>query len=129
MSEFEYIDAYQNGIELIAMAAMDFSTLFFAYVVAAYLVGKSIRKPIAIAMSTIYSFFLLGPFAAMFSTQLSVNNLLAEALQIFPNSAYFKDQAPSVVFGMLVGFTPGLVAWIASLFYMHGYLRKDSPPA
>ena len=37
MSEFEFIDAYQSGIELIAMAAMDFATLFFAYVVAVYL--------------------------------------------------------------------------------------------
>ena len=77
-------------------------------------------------MSAIYSFFLVGPFVANVSTQVSLNHLISQVVIQYPDSAYFSGYSPGLAFSLLISLIPALTAWISSLFYMHGYVRRGA---
>ena len=54
MTEFEYIEAYRNSLELIGTANMGFVTMLFAYVVVAYIVGKSLNRVPGISQQSLF---------------------------------------------------------------------------
>ena len=124
MTEFDYIEVVQANLEFIRSAAMDFTTVFFAYAITAHLVGKSLTKPIAMLISVIYTLFLLGPFTGILGTMNTQLDFLYEAKRLFPESVFFASQVGSTFIVLAVVFVPLAAAWVASLFYMHGYLRR-----
>ena len=124
MTEFEYIEVIQANQEFLRSAAMDFATVFFAYAITAHLVGKSLTKPIAILISVIYSLFLLGPFSGILGPMNTEIDFLYEAKERFPDSVFFASQVGNMVIFAAITFVPTISAWVASLFYMHGYVRR-----
>lgn len=123
MTEFEYIEAYRNTLELIGTAKMHFVTMLLAYVLTAYFAGKTLNRAIAVSVSVLYTCFVGGPLATVYGLQFSLDNLLEDVNRAFPNSAFFENHAASGTLGIALGFAPAVLGWLGSLIYMHAYIR------
>lgn len=124
MSEYQYFEAIYLNMEYLRAAAMDFTTVFFAYAVSAHLVGRSLGRRTAILTSTIYSLFLLAPFTAIIMTGRGHTGLMERATTTYPDSVAFFIPHNALVM-IPITFLPATIAWIVSLAYMHGVVRKD----
>jgi len=125
MTEFEYIEAASIAIEFVRSAAMDFVAVFFAYCVCAHFAGSSMPRRVAMGVSLIYTLFLLNPFAGLFGGMTNYLSLMSAGFENFPHSAFFRE-APNTVVPRLLVLTAPILGWLASLAYMHFWIRRDS---
>ena len=122
MTEFEFIEAASMNLEFIRSAAMDFITVFFAYVVTAHLAGKSMQTTVAVALPFLYTLFLLGPFSGIIGTTIAHVNLVNEAIRQYADSVVFVAE-PNEVLYLITAFVPSSIGWLFSLVYMHKFVR------
>jgi hypothetical protein len=111
-------------LEFIRSAAMDFVAVFFAYCVTAHFVGKQMNGSIAVGVTAVYTLFLLNPFLALIGVTDSYLDIVSSAIGLYPDSAFFET-VPNDAFLRLVVLAAPLLGWMASVFYMHGWIRKD----
>jgi hypothetical protein len=58
MTEYEFLDFTNSSVSLIVQSGFNFISVFFAYIVCAYLVGSKISRIQAIALTTAYTIYL-----------------------------------------------------------------------
>lgn len=63
MTEAEIIELIYMNIEAIASNVMNITTIFFAYVICAFLVGKKLNRSWSALVSACYTIFLIAPFS------------------------------------------------------------------
>ena len=123
MSEFEFIEAYHLAQDWVLDASMSSVAVTFAYIVASYVAGENLSKTAAIGMTTIYSLFLLGPLGGMMGACTRIIGTIEQYRATHPEGWAF-EQAPGV--GVyLVALLPVVLAWFASLSYLHLYVRRN----
>lgn len=61
MSEYETFQAMMLSLDMAVVASMNFMAIVFAYLVAAFVTGKSLPKSVAVGTSFIYTIFLIPP--------------------------------------------------------------------
>ncbi len=121
MSEFEFIEAYHLALDLVVNAAMNSVVVTFAYIVASYMAGEKLSKVAALGMTAIYSLFLLGPLGGMFGGCTRIIKTVERYFEIYPEGWAFQ-QMPGIDL-YFVTLIPVLLAWLASLMYLHLYVR------
>ena len=123
MTEFEFLTATDAALGFAVEAARFFFTVFAAYVLAAHFAGKSLSKLVAVLISVLYSLFLTGPIAGIFESIESFAHLQTLYFQQYPDGVIVRRRDfPGTV--LLITVAPLVLGWFASLFYMHGYVRK-----
>lgn len=125
MSEFEYVESLIANISFVRAAAMDFVTVFFAYCLAAHLVGSQLQRIVAVSMSAIYSLFLINPFLGMLAGMNSQIRMQAIAHSQYPDSAFIQEASNSSLVILMV-VAPPLLGWLASLLYLHVFVRTSN---
>ena len=124
MTEFEALGLIDILHSRVASSSMDCITVFFAYVVCVYLVGKKLVPKLAIGISVLFSCFMLGP---MISIAVNAYNLSAMATRYedkFGPTDIWLGPAMSPVLTVSLTLVPLILAWVAALWYLHGYVRK-----
>lgn len=123
MTEFEILKLADIYLTRMAVASMDITTVFFAYVVCAFLAGSKIRRLLAVGVSVMYSLFLLGPTAVLFTGSRYLATTYQQYNTLFPHGAFPAWTDSSWVITTLP-IVPVILAWITSLIYMHAYVRE-----
>lgn len=100
---------------------MDFVTVFFAYAVSSHMFGNSFSKPVAIAVTVIYSLFSLVTFFTLVDSTFNATELISGLNTSHPDSVY--EVAASTTLGLTVTLGPLIAAWLASVIYLHVYVR------
>jgi hypothetical protein len=129
MTEFEAFEAMMMSTELGVGASMNFVALVFAYLVAAFVVGKSLPKGVAIGTSAIYTIFLVPP----------LNGVVANFARVYEGDRFIRSTNPDswllpadpLSLPLLVSLFvfPMIAGWLGSLYFMHFYIRRLSDPA
>ena len=122
MTEHEYIQNILYNYELMRPWYMDFVTVFFAYSVASHLFGHSLHKSAALAISSIYTMFSLVTFMALVDAIQHASELIHSMNTNYPDAIYSTDVSASL--SLMVALGPLALAWLASIFYLHVYVRK-----
>lgn len=123
MSEFEFIESYHLALDLVLDASMNGVAVTFAYILASYIAGKSLSKTAAVGMTTLYSLFLLGPLGGMLGGCTRIISTLERYLDTYPDGWAF-ERVPGVDLYLVV-LLPVVLAWFASLIYLHLYVRRN----
>ena len=124
MTEFEFLTAIGDAFGFSVQAAMGFFTVFGAYVLTAHFAGKALSKPVAISISVLYSIFLSGPVTGIFLAAYKVEHLENLYFEQYPAGEIVRSFGSPEILLFIIAF-PLLLGWLASLVYMHGYIRKN----
>ena len=125
MSEFEIYEALMMTTEMGVFASMNFVAIVFAYLVAAFVTGKSLSRTVALTLSATYTIFLVPHFVGCLTNITGAYDAGVYLSATFPDSwAATGASIPMAVLLALFG-VPMLLGWIGSLFYMHGYIRSS----
>ena len=111
MTEYEYLDFQASMGSLATENAMSFITVFFAYIVCAYLVGKKITTIQSIGLTLAYSPFSLLTILGLF------DNLsdFYEVAKRYPQYANDPGDVRVYIYG---GPLALFSAWLMSIVYM-----------
>ena len=90
----------------------------------AHFAGKTFSKLVAMSISTLYSLFLTGPLTGIFLNVYSVAHLEALYFEQYPRGQIVRSLGSPELLLFIIAF-PLLLGWLASLVYMHGYIRKN----
>jgi len=124
MSEFEIYEAMMMALDLSVTASMNFVAIVFAYVVAAYVAGKSLPRNVALGTSTAYTLFLIPPFAGTLGN-LDRNYDGALHLQAeYPESWMLIDDPMGFAPIAFLFAIPMILGWLGSIYFMHGFIRS-----
>jgi hypothetical protein len=105
---------------------MNFVAIVFAYLVAAYVAGKSLPCNIAIGLSFIFAVFFVPPFMGTLDNLRRAFDAGACLTSQFPDSwAAQSSVLPFVLYAVLFG-VPMIAGWLGSLYYMHVYVRGSA---
>ena len=126
MSEFEFLEAVNFVAANLANSAINFFTVFLAYVVAAHFAGKTLSRLVAVCVSIVYTLFLIGPSVGIVNSSITALDLRIHYHIQYPEGVLMS--LPSVGIGTLLAFTlvPPLLGWVGSLVYMHAVIRRDN---
>ena len=124
-TEYEFLSAIDAAFGFAVAAAMVVYSVFGAYVLTSHFAGKSFSKFVAISTSVLYSLFLTGPIIGIFLNVYQWDHLRSLYFLQFPDGELIRGTlSPEAALMAIVG--PLFLGWLASLVYMHGYVRK--PP-
>ena len=126
MSEYEIIDVISSLRLEGAEHVMNFVTVMFSYVVAAYVVGAKLSRFQALFVTALYSFFVPGPILAMYETMVTARDihvLYGDAVPVNTSAIGWLTGIPIAVPLSL------LLAWISSLLFMLHMRRQSSESA
>ena len=126
MSEFEIFEAMMIAMNLAVTASMNFVAIVFAYLVAAFVAGKSLPRGVAIGTSLIYTVFLIPPFNGTINNLRRVYDGDVVIRATYPESWLVPSDPTSFELLAFLFAFPMLAGWLGSLYYMHLYTRRDS---
>jgi uncharacterized membrane protein YecN with MAPEG domain len=124
MTEFEALELIDILQSRVASSSMDCITVFFAYVVCVYLVGKKLVPKMAIGISVLFSCFMLGPMTAIAVNAYNLSAMATRYEDKFGLTDIWLGPAMSPVLTVSLTLVPLILAWVAALWYLHGYVRK-----
>ena len=78
---------------------------------------------VAVTISTLYSLFLIGPIGGMYGSTFAMIAMHEEAVGEYPDSADLQNVIVSDAFVLFAA--PPVAGWIASLIYLHAYVRRE----
>ena len=104
---------------------MAFFSVFGAYVLVAHFAGRAFSRFVAITTSVLYTLFLTGPVTGIYLSVQQGRNLREQYYLQYPDGAILQDVLPAAVLFAVIVF-PLFLGWLASLIYMHGYIRGNS---
>ena len=106
-------------------ASMNFVALVFAYLVAAFVAGKSLPKGIAVGTSAIYTIFLIPPFNGVIVNFIRVYDGDQYMRLTYPDTWTIPSEPLSMEILMFLFTFPMLAGWLGSLYFMHFYIRRS----
>jgi formate hydrogenlyase subunit 3/multisubunit Na+/H+ antiporter MnhD subunit len=127
MTEFELLQLIRDWSELSATTEATFLTLLFAYLLAAYFVGRALTRTQLYVLTAIYSVAILRTVAAYFR---QLSRVLEFGDQLGDLGSSYTLRIPA--FAPYVMATIWLVGFGASLFFMRTCRRAlpdDQPSA
>ena len=125
MSEFEIYDAMMMSIDMSVTASMNFVAIVFAYVVAAYVAGKSLPRNVALGTTTAYTLFLVPHFLGMLGNLRRNYDGVVQLQAEYPESWTLIDDPIGFAPLALLFAIPMFVGWLGSIYFMHGYVRRS----
>ena len=123
MTEFELIETWYLAAQIGANTFVSSSTVIFAYILVAHFAGKSLEPKIAAALTALYSLFLVGSIGARFGPMFTSIRIAAEYSERFPDGNGL-DGGTSILPHLIFGQLPFILAWVASIYYLHFHVRK-----
>lgn len=123
MTEYEFLSAIDAAFGFATGAAMAFYSVFGAYVVVAHFAGKSFSRFVAVSTSVLYSLFLTGPIVGILLHVGQAHHLRELYNLQYPEGVVVRDMLPPELLLTIIA-CPLLIGWMASLIYMHGYVRR-----
>ncbi len=124
MTEFETLELFDILLNRVASSSMDCITVFFAYAVCVYLVGKNLVPKLAIAVSILFSLFMSGPMTSIAVNAYNISAVAIRYEENFGPADIWLGPAISPVLMISVSLVPLVLAWVAALGYMHGHVRN-----
>ena len=120
MTEYEFHDFLTNAQMASGQATMDVVAVFCAFVVSTYVVGSRLNRTQAIALSIVYTIFLLLPTMTVRSTLLRIQ----QVAELNPNHMIPMGSVETI--GVVAAVMPGILvlAWLLSIFYLISERRK-----
>lgn len=119
MTRYEYLDFVTSSIALISENGFNFISVFFAYVVCAYLVGRTISRAQAVAISAAYTLYL---GICVMTVVTTLGRLIVASLD-HSAEAVLRFQTMQIAGPSLLGFI-----WLSSLVYMFTENARRAPP-
>ena len=98
--------------------------MFFAYVVCVYLVGKKLVPKLAIGVSVLFSYFMLGPMTVIAVNAYNLSVMADRYEDNFGPTDIWLGPTMSPVLTVSLSLVPLILAWVAALWYLHGFTRK-----
>ena len=126
MSEAETLEILYAQQQAAATAGMDALSIFFAYVVCAYLVGGQLSKTIAVGVTVLYSVFIVSPLLGFLNYIMQMTATMKHYVAAFPANPYGFDPVVSETVTLGLTLFPLACAWVASVLYMHLHVRRIS---
>jgi len=128
MSTAEYLEILAMSQGLVATHSMNAVSILFAYLVAAYVVGRKFSRFQVISISLIYTVFLTLPVFAMLgemSSLISLNVNFAREYPDFVNTLNSgRISAPGGYFLYVNAFV-WLSGWLLSLYFMYNARKEE----
>ena len=124
MGEAETLEIFYMQAQVLQSMGMDALSIFFAYVICTHLVGKNLSRPIAVGLTIIYSVFFGGQLVGIFATTGQLSATAYTYMAAFPENPYGFDSSALSTMGFVSGLLPLVCGWIASVLYMHAYVRR-----
>ena len=118
MTEYEFLDFVTNSVDVITQNGFNFISVFFTYLVCAYLIGSKLKRIQAIALTIAYTIYL--SFIVM-----TIITTLERVIGAAAGSA--PEMVPRFEIMQIAG--PGLLSfiWLISIIFMYSKNRgKDS---
>jgi len=125
MTEFEAFEVIMMSTDMGATASMNFVALVFAYLVAAFVAGKSLPKGIAVGTSAIYTIFLIPPLNGVIGNFTRVYEGDRYMRLTFPETWVIQPEPLSMEILISLFTFPMLAGWLGSLYFMHFYIRRS----
>jgi hypothetical protein len=125
MTEIDFVEIQLMAILGIDAVAINFLTVVFAYVVAAYVAGQKLSRITAILLSTVYTLWLVGPLLGMVTFLDTAVINVTEYQILFPSGGRLPRGLGSTV-GYVLTLGPLITGWIGSLLFMHVYIRNKT---
>ena len=123
MTEAEYLEIMEMVYVNIPDASMNFTACVFAYIAAAYFAGAKLPRLIAVGTSIVYTLYLLGPFLGVFLGSLRWLKVCNAYQNDFPNTV-LNTPISNPELMVTITCSPLIIGWVASLLFMHLYVRK-----
>jgi hypothetical protein len=124
MSEAEVLELIDILFGRVGSSSMDCITVFFAYVVCVYLVGKKLVPKLAIGVSVLFSYFMLGPMTVIAVNAYNLSVMATRYEDKFGPTDIWLGPTMSPVLTVSLSLVPLILAWVAALWYLHGFVRK-----
>ena len=125
MTEFETFEAIMLALDMAVTASMNFLAIVITYLVAAFVVGKSLPRSVAIGTSAIYTLFLIPPFGGTIGNLRRTYEGGLHLQSEYPDSwtILIVQSNPDVIIYFFA--IPMFVGWLGSIFYMHRIVRSE----
>ena len=123
MNEYELLEAIRSAQDSAANGSMDFVAVLFGYIAAAYLVGKDLPRAVAVLVSLLFSGWLVARVLGVYASMNQLLILISRYQHEFPESPLFSADMPQWV-PMAIALGPLILAWMASLLFLHIYIRR-----
>jgi hypothetical protein len=127
MSPAEYLELRQLGIDGAAAHAMNAVSILVAYLLAMYFSAKNLSNFQIVAVTAIYTIFLIFPVQSSSESLLYVITLLTEFMSDYPEvAAAYAALGTAARLGTVHNamMTVFFLAWVLSILFMLS-LRKD----
>lgn len=126
MTEAEIAELIFTTGSIVLDSTMNISTIFFAYVICAHLVGRNLSREIAVSITVVYSMFLVSSVLTMRGGMASYFLLASEYRSLYPDGILEPNMlvVDSTTFYYLAALGPSLLAWALSIIYLHFYVRR-----
>jgi len=101
------------------------TSVLFAYIVSAYLVGNKLSKFQVFAISSLYSIYFTFPVLATFGEQRRIQSLGERFNEDHPAEfLHYYAEGSAVEYLMYGGLIISFIAWALSLYFMYDCRRK-----
>ena len=129
MSEYELVDLALSSLGHLGTSALYCTTMIFAYLVAAYIIGTKLPQGILWFLTFVYTTALISPLYGMRAGISAYNNTVREYVASYPDGLAFIRSASSMISVPVeyLTFLPILLSWLGSVAFMHFYMRRRRP--
>ena len=128
ISAAEYLELIALSGANISQNAVAATSVLFAYIAAAYFVGKQLSRFQVIAISLLYSVYFTFPVLATVGEQRRVQVLTGRFEEEFPAEfLHYYGQGHAQEYLMYGGLVISFLAWALSIYFMVDRRKKPEP--
>ena len=125
ISPAEYLELLSISSANTGQFSVATTSVLFAYIVAAYLVGAKLTKFQAIAISCLYSIYFTFPVLATIGEQRRIENLGRRFQEEYPiEFQHYYSEGSAAEYLMYGGLVISLIAWALSIYFMYDCRRQ-----
>ena len=124
-SPAEYLELISIASANTGQFAIATTSVLFAYVATAYLVGDKLSKFQVVAISCLYSIYFTFPVLATLGEQLRIQALGRRFKEEFPiEYQHYYSEGSALEYLMYGGLVISFIAWALSIYFMYDSRRK-----
>ena len=121
----EYLELIIAASASTGQFAVAATSVLFAYVAAAYLVGHKLSRFQVVAISVLYSIYFTFPVLATLGELRRIQNLVSRFQQEFPAEfQHYYSEGSAQEYLMYGGLIISFLAWALSIYFMYDRRRK-----
>ncbi len=126
MSPAEYLELMSMASANTGQHAMATTSVLFAYLIAAYLVGSSLSRFQVFTISSLYSIYFTLPVLATLGEQRRIQNLGRRFLEEFPEEyQQYYETGSALEYMIVTSLLVSFIAWALSIYFMYDCRKKN----